>query len=164
MDQPGPQRTERVMTAMGGPARRLLVTLAPGQTLQKALLLAFARGGVSHGSLELLGGDLSAAYHTGRAAPAGGPAAEYGPPIRPLGILAVLRGNGSFGPAMDGSPMLHIHAALADADGRCHAGHLATNLCLIAGAGLRVLMTAGAGFTQQADPETAFTLFVPVAG
>jgi hypothetical protein len=149
---------------MGPAPRRVMTWLAEGLTLQGALVESYARLDARAGAFELLGGVLSvAAYHVTAPQTDSLRVAEYGPPTTIPGGAALIHGSGSFGDALSGSPMVHIHAAFADESGRTHGGHVNPDLSVIGPGGVRALLILAVGFRQVADRQTLFPLFVPFA-
>ncbi|MEJ1977071.1 MAG: DUF296 domain-containing protein [Acetobacteraceae bacterium] len=163
LQQPGPPRPDRVSTATTVQVRRVLAWLPGEQTLQDGVAALFASHGARHGAFELLGGGLSSAlYMTSVPNPGGVQVATYGPQTV-VNLARLVRATGSYGPDLAGLPMMHVHAILAEPDGRAHAGHLVPDACVAGPAGLRALLTIGVGFAQIADAETAFSLLFPVS-
>ena len=161
---PGKARADRVATAMGPRPRRAMAWLAGGQTMHAALVQAYTRFGVRAGAFYLLGGRLStAAYHVAGPQTASARAVEYGPPTLITGGATIIRATGSYGDDLSGSPLLHVHGALADDSGRAHGGHINPDLCIIGPDGVRAIMMLTVGFKQVVDPETHFSLFFPFA-
>jgi hypothetical protein len=161
---PGPVSAAGVTTAMGLPPRRVMTWLAEGQSLQGALVGAYASLGARAGAFELLGGRLSvAAYHVTGPQTASVRVAEYGPPSIIPGGATIIQATGSYGDSLAGPPMVHIHAAFADESGRAHGGHVNPELCVIGPGGVRAMLTLAVGFRQVADPQTQYSLFFPFA-
>jgi hypothetical protein len=149
---------------MGPAPRRMMTWLAEGLNLREALVEAYARLGSRAGAFELLGGFLSvAAYHVTGPQTDSQRVAEYGPARMIPGGAMIVHGTGSYGDAMAGSPMVHVHAAFADGAGRTHGGHVNPDLSVIGPGGVRAILMLGAGFRQIADLQTLFPLFVPFA-
>ena len=138
--------------------------LQGGETLNAALVQAYTRFGVRAGAFYLLGGRLStAAYHTAGPQPASARAVEYGAPTLIPGGATIIRATGSYGDDLSGSPLLHIHGALADNDARAHGGHINPELCVVGPEGVRAILMLTIGFKQVVDRETQFSLFFPFA-
>lgn len=160
--QPGPARHGRVLTALGQQGRQLLGSIGEGESLESGLIRLFAEAGEASGTFRLLGGALGDAfYHVALPDPDSPRAVDYGAPIHIEGGAWLIGGSGSFGPSVNGGPLIHLHGALAAIDGRGHGGHLNNGKCIVGAGGVRVLMHLGAGFSQAADPETGFSTFFP---
>jgi predicted DNA-binding protein with PD1-like motif len=136
--------------------------LADGQSLHQALVQVYAGLGARAGTFQLLGGHLAvAAYHVTGPQSASVRVAEYGPPTKIPGGATIVHATGSYGEAMTGLPMVHIHAAFADRTGRTHGGHVNPDLCIIGPGGVRAILMLAVGFKQTADKQTQFSLFFP---
>ncbi|WP_292022248.1 MULTISPECIES: PCC domain-containing protein [unclassified Brevundimonas] len=161
---PGTSRFGRVMTASGDQSRQSLGSIREGETLQAGIERLFAALGESFGGFRLIGGRLSQAhYHVAKPRADSERAVEYGAAIQIEGGAAVVAASGSFGPSVSGAPLLHLHGALADDQGRGHGGHLNVDRCVAGPGGVRVHLMTGSGFRQAADPETRFSTFFPVS-
>ena len=59
---------------------------------------------------------------------------------------------------LNGEPIVHVHIALADAQGRCYGGHLARGTTVF---NLEILLTtlSGPPVTRKMDPETGLTIW-----
>lgn len=161
---PGASRFGRVMTASGEQSRQTLGYVHEGESLQTGIERLFATLGERFGGFRLIGGRLDEAYyHVAKPREDSVRAVEYGAPIHIEGGAAVIAASGSFGPSVSGQPLLHLHGALADDQGRGHGGHLNVERCIAGPGGVRVHLMTGSGFRQAADPETRFSTFFPVS-
>jgi predicted DNA-binding protein with PD1-like motif len=161
---PGASRFGRVLTAAGDQSRQSLGFIREGETIQVGVERLFAALGESFGGFRLIGGRLSEAYyHVATPRADSDRAVEYGAPIHIEGGADVVASSGSFGPSLSGKPLLHLHGALADDQGRGHGGHLNVEQCVAGPGGIRVHLMTGSGFRQAADPETRFSTFFPVS-
>ncbi|WP_395943879.1 PCC domain-containing protein [Brevundimonas sp.] len=161
---PGASRFGRVLTAVGEHSRQSLGSIHEGETIQVGVERLFAALGEVAGGFRLIGGRLDQAfYHVAKPRDDSPRAVEYGAPIQIEGGAAVVAASGSFGPSLSGKPLLHLHGALADDQGRGHGGHLNVEQCVAGPGGVRVHLMTGSGFRQAADPETRFSTFFPVS-
>ena len=160
---PGKPRPDRVATAVGH-AHRALTWLEEGQSLGAAVVQAYARLGVSAGAFDLLGGTLAtAAYHVTGPQTDSPRVAEYNDATIMPGPVALIQATGSFGPSLQGEPMVHIHGSFADAAGHARGSHVNPDLSIIGPGGVRALLLWGAGYRQIEDAETLYPLFFPEA-
>jgi len=161
---PGASRFGRVLTAVGEHSRQALGFIQPGETIQGGVERLFVEMGATAGGFRLIGGRLAQAYyHVAGPRSDSARAVEYGAAIAIDGEALVVAASGSFGPSVDGKPLLHLHGALADAQGQGHGGHLNVERCIAGAGGVHVHLMAGSGFRQAADPETRFSTFFPVS-
>jgi predicted DNA-binding protein with PD1-like motif len=161
---PGASRFGRVLTAVGERSSQSLGIIREGESLKIGIERLFAQAGATTGAFRLIGGRLAeACYHVATPREGSARAVEYGAPIPIEGGALVIAASGSFGSAVSGEPLLHLHGALSDKDGRAHGGHLNVDGCIAGPDGVRVHLLTGAGFRQAADPETHFSTFFPIA-
>jgi len=152
-----------VISLPPGPIRRARVVLPPGPLLASATA-ALAPLGWPSATVQLLGGPLARGVFTCSVLTPGGPPwIDYGP-RRDLGACWFVMGSLTFGPALDGTPALHCHAMLADAEGRTHGGHIVPDATALAAPGLVgwAVSTPAASFRIVRDVST-FNLLHPVA-
>ena len=160
---PGPPLPERIQWA---PARGRAFTFEAeaGLLLLEAVRRGFAEAGFSGGVANLDGGALAPfAYVIPALSKTGEHAAFYSETFRPAGITRLKCAAMTFGPR-DGAPFFHCHALWSEADGRESGGHILPDETVVAEPFIvHAFGIDGALFTAEADPETNFKLFGPVA-
>jgi predicted DNA-binding protein with PD1-like motif len=69
--------------------------------------------------------------------------------------VASMSGNVSL---LNGEPIVHVHAVLADEEGRCYGGHLADNTLVF---NLEILLQtlSGPAVTRKMDTQTGLTIW-----
>lgn len=118
---PGPLRIEHVPARH---ARSLRLSLAPGQTLQQALLDALVPLGVRTAAASLHGGTLDELdFCIPIPDPRGEVVCTYGDPHSARGVR-LLASSVSFALGENDHPYIHCHASFCGADGRVQGGHL----------------------------------------
>jgi len=160
---PGPVAASRC-SAVATSARRVELSLAAGRSLLLAVSEALADQGARSAVLQLGSGALFPFAHVLPAHSRNAAHAVYfserfdaAAPVR-LDMACVTVGE------RDGQTSLHCHASWHSADGRRHIGHvLPADAVLTEAISADAWLLDGAAFTAQADDETAFTLFKPVA-
>lgn len=162
VQQPGPMARERavVVPAQADP---LTVTLPAGVLLRDALSAAVADHGFDSAVFALEHISFAPfAYVMPARSPDGRTAAWYSDQFHPEGETQLQAGALTLG-LRDGAPFYHAHGIWRESSGALSGGHLLPDICCTAqdtrltGIGLR-----GARFETRADPETGFSLFVPV--
>ena len=161
--QPGPAPTERLV-AVPCRGRRFEARLCAGEPLLAAIGRCFADEGFGSGTVKLDGLALSPfAYCMPALARDDRHAAFYSETFRPAGITRFLEGAMTVG-LRDGATAFHAHGLWREADGTSHGGHVLADGSVVAE---DVVLAAygidGATFRVDADPETGFSVFGPVA-
>ena len=161
--QPGPPALERIqwVEARG---RAFSFTLQGGLPLLDAARRGFAAQGFAGGTLNIRGGALGAfAYVMPALSKTGENAAFYSETFRPAGVTRLRTGTMTLG-QRDGAPFFHCHALWLEADGRAGGGHVLPEETMVAEPfEVDAFGLDGAVFMAEADPETNFKLFGPVA-
>jgi predicted DNA-binding protein with PD1-like motif len=160
--QPGPALLPRV-ESVPGHAQALSFTLLPGLPLLEAVARPLREAGFAHAVATLEGGGFGPfAYVLPAPSPDAGHAAWYSATQAPPGGAILEQANITFG-LREGLPWLHCHAIWQEASGR-RAGHVLPEDSIVAAPiAARAWGLSGIGFLAEADPETNFTLFHPVA-
>lgn len=163
IEHPGPVSTVRRRTADCA-LRHLRVSLAPGRSLLDALDDVLVSHHASSAVLNLRGGSFDPFVYVMPAlsrTPAH--AVYFSDRHEPKGRVRLESAAVTVG-RRDGQPWLHCHGTWRDEDGNRLAGHVLPNEALIAEAiEASIWLLDGATFEVVPSPETAFTLFDPVA-
>lgn len=164
LTQPGAPLQPRRLLEWAAPASDLRLRLAGGQDLLRGLVAALATRDIGHAAVQVLAADIARmAYLTGAEDSSGARVATYGPPTWLDGPVTLIGANGILGPGPDGETLLHCHAAVVDAAGRLHGGHLPPGDVLLGPGGAVALATPlrEAAFAAVYDSETGYPLFQP---
>lgn len=160
---PGPVTPQRRESLTDRHSRAARFALRPGESLADGLARGLAALGARSAAFTLHGGTFARLdYCIAAPNPQGPQVARYSTPI-PAGPVAVLGGGGALGIALDGTPLVHCHALLADADGAVFGGHLLPAVS-IAGEDAPVIHARAYSHVevrQRPDPETAMSIFHP---
>lgn len=161
--QPGAPIPERIqwVEARG---RAFSFTLEAGLPLLEAARRGFARQGFAGGTLSINGGALGPLAYVMPALPRTSEhAAYYSDTFRPAGVARLKTATMTFG-KRDDAPFFHCHGFWREADGRAGGGHLLPEETVVAEPiEVEAFGLDGAIFTAEADPETNFKLFGPLA-
>ena len=157
--QPGPVHPRRI-DSLGGRARSLTFSVAPGVSLLKGITTPLAAAGFQAATLTFAKAQVGPfRYVMPDRAPDPSHVAYFSPPRAPVGITRIERANATFG-WHAGKPFLHCHAGWIEADGQRRGGHILNDETILA-----VPLTVEAwGFDHlrvetAEDAETNFTLF-----
>lgn len=161
--QPGPAEPVRI-ESFAGRGRTLEFALEPGQSLNDAVARPLLEAGTEGAALTLDGGSFHPfTYLMPALAPDDEHAAWYSAPVSPGGEARIETANVTFG-RREGLPFIHCHGLWIEADGRRRGGHPLPHETFIATPPrARVWGLTDVGIRADPDPETAFTLFHPVA-
>ena len=161
--QPGPVHPHRIETCEGSLVA-LEIALEPGLTLNEALTRELVARGHSCGTLVFAGAALGPfTYVVPHPAPDASHVAYFSPPRTPAGRTRVEIANAIFG-WRDGSPFVHCHGVWTEADGRRRGGHMMPHETIIAEPAVaHAWASPDVAIRVDADPETNFSLFRPVA-
>jgi predicted DNA-binding protein with PD1-like motif len=161
--QPGPPNPERIqwVEARG---RAFSFTLQAGLPLLEAARRGFAEAGFAGGVLSMRGGALGPfAYVMPALSKTGANAAFYSDTFRPAGITQLKCAAMTLG-ERDGAPFFHCHGLWTETDGHLHGGHILPEESIVAAPfAVEAFGIDGAVFAAEADSETNFKLFGPVA-
>jgi predicted DNA-binding protein with PD1-like motif len=161
--QPGPPVAERIqwVEARG---RAFSFTLEARLPLLEAARRGFVAQGFAGGVLNIGAGTLgSFAYVMPALSTTSEHAAFYSETFRPGGITQLKLATMTFG-VRDGAPFFHCHGLWREADGRVNGGHMLPEETVVAEPfEVEAFGVDGALFAAEADPETNFKLFGPVA-
>jgi len=161
--QPGAPVPERIqwVEARG---RAFSFTLEAGLPLLEAARRGFAEQGFAGGVLNFRRGALGPfAYVMPALSRDGANAAFYSDTFRPAGVTRLKLGSMTLG-RRDGAPFFHCHGLWTEGDGRASGGHILPEETVVAEPfDADAFGVDGALFTAEADPETNFKLFGPVA-
>jgi predicted DNA-binding protein with PD1-like motif len=161
--QPGPAARRRI-NALPCAAQATTLTLRAGLTLNDAVSEAFAKHGYTCGYARLNDVPMATlAYVIPAPSPDADHVAWYSA-TRQVPPPARIVEAGLFLGRRDGAAFVHCHGAWQGSDGARKAGHvLPFESRLAADVQVKAIGIAGAGLEAQADNETNFTLFAPVA-
>ena len=163
IQQPGPPVAERIqwVEARG---RAFSFTLEAGLPLLEAARRGFADQGFASGVLNIKTGALGPfAYVMPALSKTSEHAAFYSETFRPQGITQLKLATMTFG-MRDGAPFFHCHGLWQEADRRVNGGHMLPEETVVARPfEVEAFGIDGATFAAEADPETNFKLFGPVA-
>lgn len=161
--QPGAPHPERIqwVTARG---RAFSFVLEAGIPLLEAVRRGLAAEGFSGGVLSARSGALGPfAYVMPALSKDGVNAAFYSDTFRPDGVTRLKLAALTFG-ERDGAPFFHCHGLWTEADGRFNGGHMLPDETIVAEPfEVNAFGIDGATFLAEADSETNFKLFGPVA-
>ncbi|MBR0798052.1 DUF296 domain-containing protein [Bradyrhizobium jicamae] len=163
IDQPGAPVPERIQW-VAARGRAFSFTLEAGIPLLEAVHRGFAAEGFSGGVLNAKGGALGPfAYVMPALSRDGANAAFYSDTFRPAGVTRLKLAALTFG-QRDGAPFFHCHGLWTEADGRVNGGHMLPEETAVAEPfEVDAFGIDGANFLAEADSETRFKLFGPVA-
>src|SRR5712671_2013059 len=161
--QPGPPASERVQWVKAR-GHAFSCTLQAGLPLLEAVRRGFAAEGFAGGTLSMKGGALGPfAYVMPALSKTGENAAFYSDIFRPAGVARLKMATMTLG-ARDGAPFFHCHGLWSEADGRSNGGHVLPEETVVAAPfEVNAFGIDGAIFLAEADAETNFRLFGPVA-
>ena len=163
VNQPGPPVPERIqwVEARG---RAFSFTLEAGLPLLEAARRGFATQGLAGGTLNISSGTLGPfGYVMPALSKTGENAAFYSETFRPAGLTQLKLATLTLG-VRDGSPFFHCHGLWREADGRISGGHMLPEETFVAEPfEVEAFGIDGAVFAAEADPETNFKLFGPIA-
>lgn len=162
---PGPVGPIRIEHRQASRGRHFRLGLAPGRTLEDAIIEPLTRLGVQSASMTLLGGGLSSLlYCVAPPDPSGERVANYTRPIE-AGAVTLIFGNATLGRNGRGEPIVHCHATFVCADGRVRGGHIVVDRSVVAETSLPVLATSLDGIELRIthDEETHMPLMRPFA-
>ncbi|MTV12934.1 MULTISPECIES: DUF296 domain-containing protein [Bradyrhizobium] len=161
--QPGAPHPERIqwVSARG---RAFSFVLEAGISLLEAVRRGFMAEGFSGGVLSARGGAVGPfAYVMPALSKDGANAAFYSDTFRPDGVTHLKLAALTFG-ERDGAPFFHCHGLWTEADGRFNGGHMLPDETIVAEPfEVNAFGMDGATFLAEADSETNFKLFGPVA-
>ena len=162
LKQPGPVHPERI-DSVEGLGHALAFMLQAGVPLNQALTKPLVEAGMRGGTLVFAGGAFGPFSYV-MPGPPDGPAhvAYFSAPRSPAGITRVEIANATFG-WRDGAPFVHCHGAWLENGGR-RGGHVLPHETMVAEATMvRAWALRDVAIEADADAETNFTLFHPVA-
>ena len=162
---PGPVGPIRIEHRHANQARHFRLGLAPGRTMEDAIVEPLMLLGMRSASMTLLGGRLERLlYCVAPPDPTGERVANYTRPID-AGAATLIFGNATLGKSARGEPIVHCHATFVCADGRVRGGHIVVDRSVVGGAPLAVLVTSLDGIELRItqDDETHMPLMRPFA-
>src|SRR3954464_6446575 len=161
--QPGPPALERIqwVEARG---RGFSFTVQGDQPLLEAVREGFAAQGFAGGVASFKRAALGPfAYVMPALSQTPEHAAFYSDTFRPHGITQLSTATMTLG-TRDDAPFFHCHALWTEQDGRTNGGHILPEETMVAEPfEVDAFGVDGALFLAEADPETGFKLFGPVA-
>jgi predicted DNA-binding protein with PD1-like motif len=161
--QPGPPPSERIQwVEVRG--RAFSFTLEAGLPLLEAARRGFAAEGFLGGTLNIRRGTLGPfGYVMPALSKTGENAAFYSETFRPTGLTQLELATMTLG-VRDSAPFFHCHGLWREADGKMSGGHMLPEETFVAEPfEVEAFGIDGAVFAAEADPETNFKLFGPVA-
>jgi predicted DNA-binding protein with PD1-like motif len=163
IQQPGPPSPERIQW-VAARGRRFSFTLEKGLPLLEAARQGFAAEGFAGGVLNIKGGALAPfAYVMPALSKTGANAAFYSDIFRPQGVTQLTTATMTLG-IRDGAPFFHCHGLWTEQGARPGGGHILPEETIVAAPfEVEAFGIDGAVFTAEADAETNFKLFGPVA-
>jgi predicted DNA-binding protein with PD1-like motif len=162
---PGPVGPIRIEHRHANRARHFRLGLAPGRTMQDAIIEPLMRLGVRAASMTILGGQLEKLlYCVAPPDPTGERVANYTRPLA-AGAATLIFGNATLGTNSRGEPVVHCHAAFVCEDGSVRGGHVVVDRSVVAAAPMTVLATSLDGIELRItqDEETHMPLMRPFA-
>ncbi|PZQ77652.1 MAG: DUF296 domain-containing protein [Variovorax paradoxus] len=161
---PGEVRSARMQSCVAPTGRHFVVRLKPGTSLYAGLVEPLEALGVTSASTTILGGAFSELqYCTAPPDPSKQALIAYGPPVRVIDAWMVF-GNATLAKGLDGSPLVHCHAAIQALGDVARGGHIVPQHSIVGRTPISVLVTALDGFSLQVafDGETNIPLIQPV--
>jgi len=162
---PGPVGPIRIEHRHANLARHFRLALAPGRSMEDAIIEPLMLLGVQAASMTILGGKLeNLLYCVAPPDPTGERVANYTRPID-AGAATLIFGNATLGKNARGEPIVHCHATFVCEDGRVRGGHIVVDRSVVATAPLAVLATSLDGIELRItqDEETHMPLMRPFA-
>ena len=162
---PGPVGPIRIEHRHANLARHFRLALAPGRSMEDAIVEPLMLLGVQAASMTILGGKLEKLlYCVAPPDPTGERVANYTRPID-AGAATLIFGNATLGKNARGEPIVHCHATFVCEDGRVRGGHIVVDRSVVATAPLAVLATSLDGIELRItqDEETHMPLMRPFA-
>ena len=161
--QPGPVHPERI-ESLAGHSRRLEFSLQPGLTLNDALTRPLIHAGMRSAALVFQGGALGPFSYVMPGPPTDDAhVAYFSAPRSPPGETVVEIANATFG-WRDEEPFVHCHGAWIEQATHRRGGHMLPHETIVAAATtVHAWALPDVAFEVDADPETNFSLFHPVA-
>ena len=161
--QPGPVHPERI-ESFEGRSRRLEFSLQPGLSLNDALTRPLVGAGMRSAALVFQGGALGPFSYVMPGPPTDDQhVAYFSAPRMPTGETVVEIANATFG-WCDGEPFVHCHGAWVEQGHTRRGGHMLPHETIIARATtVHAWALPDVAVIADADPETNFSLFHPVA-
>ncbi len=161
--QPGPVHPERI-ESLAGHSRRLEFSLQPGLTLNDALTRPLIHAGMRSAALVFQGGALGPFSYVMPGPPTDAAhVAYFSAPRSPPGEAVVEIANATFG-WRDGKPFVHCHGAWIEQATHRRGGHMLPHETIVAPATtVHAWALPDIAFEVDADPESNFSLFHPVA-
>lgn len=162
--QPGPAAPVR-LDICRGEAKLMRFSVPEGTTLHAGLTAPLAEAGCGAATLRFRDAAVGP-FRFVMPGPPDGPAhvAYFTDPVAPPGVTRISDASATFAWA-DGKPMVHIHAAWNEADGRRRGGHiLAAETLVAAPFDVEAWCFSDIRVEAEFDNETNFTLPQPKAG
>lgn len=160
---PGPFNPVRIRSMCSPRSRHIRLSLQPGLSLFDALVQPLAALGIRNASTTILGGGFAQLdYCVAPADPSRAAVVAYSRPIC-AGRTWMVFGNATLGKGVDGSPLVHCHAAIRTEDGALRGGHIVPTTSRIGDTPIPVLVTSLDGFELRVayDAETNIALLQP---
>lgn len=166
LKHPGPVAAQRWDSMACPRARAFRFSLLPGRSLYDGIVNAMTAAGVSAAALTLTGGVFARVDYCLAAPRIGKPqVAGYTDPERMGGPIGLIGASATLGLDVNGRPMVHCHALLADPQGRLFGGHIIPGDSIVGAPPPVVFARAfeGAAIRQRYDAETVMSIFHPAA-
>jgi predicted DNA-binding protein with PD1-like motif len=163
---PGRFNPVRIQSHHSSRGRHVRLALLPGVSLFDGLVKPLAEIGITSASTTILGGYFEGLQYCVAPPDQRKQAViAYSKPII-AGRTYMIFGNATLGKAMNGSPLVHCHAAIRTESGDVKGGHILTDTCIVGRDPIPVLVTSLDEFElrQAYDPETNIPLLQPFKG
>ncbi|WP_394755104.1 PPC domain-containing DNA-binding protein [Rhodoferax sp.] len=163
LTHPGPFNPVRIQSKRCAKSRHFRLYLQPGLSLFDALIKPLTSAGVGSASVTILGGYFdNLDYCVAPPDPSKSSVIAYTPPIH-SGSGFMIFGNATVGKNVDGTPIVHCHAALRTETGAVKGGHIITQTCIVGSQSASALVTTLDGFELRVmfDAETNIPLLQP---
>ena len=162
LQQPGLAHPSRMDTVRGD-AQQLHYTLTPGLTLTDAVTAPLIAAGFQSAAIVIKNAVLAPFRFVMPGPPdSSAHVAYFSATVEPVGPVRIEQANATFGWSAN-APIIHVHAAWTEADGRRRGGHILPSETIVA----EPTDAIAWGFADirvetAPDPETNFTLLQPV--
>jgi predicted DNA-binding protein with PD1-like motif len=153
----------RIQSLRSSKGRHVRLALLPGVSLFDGLVKPLADIGITSASTTILGGYFEdVQYCVAPPDQQGRAVIAYSKPI-PAGRTYMIFGNATLGKSINGSPLVHCHAAIRTETGEVKGSHILTETCIVSRYPIPVLVTSLDEFElrQAYDPETNIPLLQP---
>jgi len=155
--------TLRMKSAEGAVSRLVISRLLPGSDLMQGITEVCKKHGILNGTIVSCIGSLKqTVFLDPIAKPELKAGYGYGAPITAEGPIEIISVTGTVCHGDDAKVLMHLHASLADSEGRMFGGHLVDegNIVLLT-ADVVIGEIAGVDMVRKLDEETGILMFSP---